>query len=60
MKKRAFHTKGEKAPMKWHIAPPAIARGLIATESGVYFKSFYLLQESTTWYNKNSYGTVRN
>ena len=33
---------------------------LISTESGVYFKSFYLLQESTTWYNKNSYGTVRN
>ena len=55
MEKRAFHTKGEKTPMKWHIAPPAIARYLIPTESGVYFKSFYLLQEITTWYNKNSY-----
>ena len=23
MEKRAFYTKGEKVPMKWHIAPPS-------------------------------------
>lgn len=47
--------KGRESTNEMAHSPPAIARGLIATESGVYFKSFYLLQESTTWYNKNSY-----